>query len=924
MVGPGREPGRGGRGRGEGRGGGGGKGRGRISMKFGSWFYLCMACFCVTSVIFQRTYFLQFAADLFAISGTSSFVSGGTGNEASGYGSSVTGGDVNNASGWGASVSGGQSNEASEWFTVPPPIKNGNPVAPWDPTDYRGSGTRDGAEATGGGAILHIQCLNEIVRFCHEKLPVRRCLTEAYYEEDNKEATKEAFTTNNILILPSSFSRTCADTLFPCDAHQRFLVNNNQTELIRWKTKCESTRAFSPALTCSERLEAENLMRIVQTFSLLHNFTFWMAAGSTIGGRLYHAPISWDDDNDMYVLRKDLGALLHALERNGAPNMGGEEWRKTLLNIPTTTNNTDDTLDTAITKQLASGVRTHIVHKPDNLFKLYNHASPKAGVYPWSFPGIDLVNIFCSSNESDSCVEVKGKKIIFRYRIDDVFPLSYRPFGRLTLPFPSGLMNSGRVVENRYDLSSCVTPAWSHRTESNLKATKTPCKYLHFHPATVRIETESPFKSYINNRNSYTTGFEGFQKYTLESLVDGQDVLSQVLFDAKGNEVRRSYAPGLIDAGGAVTYTPPYYDDSDYPPLVPYFLEQREAYRHNSAERSGEDLNREVMPMLDRVQIVNISKKKRPESSNEDQGIKVLFWNAERGSDWETFASYLKGEYHPGFARNWDSTTVVADIVILNEMDWGMVRSGNTHTTQQLADATGMNYAYGVEFLELTNGNAKEIARTKNDSQKNLVGFHGNAVLSRYPIEFAEVIRLHPLYDKLYQTKKDGMDAGEQRLGGRMALFTVLRLDNDSPSPQRILVISAHSQCGSKQLGTDWSIICNRIRDYQDTISGVFLAGDICGAPMAQDLVQKCGGFLPLPATNEFDGKIPVASWAVTCPNGAKPKAYGGRGDWILGSTDFSVTRESLRTIHPSKIVNGKHVCLSDHSILKLEATLLP
>jgi len=124
----------------------------------------------------------------------------------------------------------------------------------------------------------------------------------------------------------------------------------------------------------------------------------------------------------------------------------------------------------------------------------------------------------------------------------------------------------------------------------------------------------------------------------------------------------------------------------------------------------------------------------------------------------------------------------------------------------------------------------------------------------------------------------------------------------------------------------DWNIICNRIRDFQDTgISGVFLAGDICGKPLAQDLVQKCGGFLPLDATNEYDTKEgkPVASWKVECPQGTAPRALGGRGDWILGSKEFSVNPKSLRTIHPSKIVNGRHICLSDHSILKLDATLL-
>ena len=41
-----------------------------------------------------------------------------------------------------------------------------------------------------------------------------------------------------------------------------------------------------------------------------------------------------------------------------------------------------------------------------------------------------------------------------------------------------------------------------------------------------------------------------------------------------------------------------------------------------------------------------------------------------------------------------------ADIVVLNEVDWGLKRTGYRNVAKELADAMGMNYAYGVEFVE--------------------------------------------------------------------------------------------------------------------------------------------------------------------------------------------------------------------------------
>ena len=40
-----------------------------------------------------------------------------------------------------------------------------------------------------------------------------------------------------------------------------------------------------------------------------------------------------------------------------------------------------------------------------------------------------------------------------------------------------------------------------------------------------------------------------------------------------------------------------------------------------------------------------------------------------------------------------------ADIIVLNEVDWGMKRTGYRNVVADLASALKMNYAFGTEFI---------------------------------------------------------------------------------------------------------------------------------------------------------------------------------------------------------------------------------
>lgn len=100
-----------------------------------------------------------------------------------------------------------------------------------------------------------------------------------------------------------------------------------------------------------------------------------------------------------------------------------------------------------------------------------------------------------------------------------------------------------------------------------------------------------------------------------------------------------------------------------------------------------------------------------------------------------------------------------SDVLILNEVDWGMNRSGYRDVARALASTLKMNYVYGVEFAEVDPlklgtdqltaddvGNDKELQQTLNDELKadpaRYKGLHGSAILSRYPISNVSVLRL--------------------------------------------------------------------------------------------------------------------------------------------------------------------------------------
>ncbi len=104
----------------------------------------------------------------------------------------------------------------------------------------------------------------------------------------------------------------------------------------------------------------------------------------------------------------------------------------------------------------------------------------------------------------------------------------------------------------------------------------------------------------------------------------------------------------------------------------------------------------------------------------------VAAWNLERCLFPEESAAKLRATGAP--------------LVLLSEMDEGMARTEQRDPTAVVAGELGMNYAYGVEFLELSLGSEIEHSFCRDDFNEK--GFHGNALMASVALKDAFLFRL--------------------------------------------------------------------------------------------------------------------------------------------------------------------------------------
>lgn len=226
--------------------------------------------------------------------------------------------------------------------------------------------------------------------------------------------------------------------------------------------------------------------------------------------------------------------------------------------------------------------------------------------------------------------------------------------------------------------------------------------------------------------------------------------------------------------------------------------------------------------------------------------LRVVQWNIERGIEYDAvsaafadanrFARLIDASAHPRGSD--DRKTILqqvallkqADVIVLNEVDWGMKRTEYRNVAADLAAALRMNYAYGVEFVEVDpialgreefeelspEDKAKLKAQIAVD-QTRYRGMHGTAILSRFSLQN---VRLQPFENQPHDWYKEELESvkpleegkrkasevvfrekveREVRRGGRMMLTAEI-VDERIPGG-RVKIVATHLEDKTKPEG---------------------------------------------------------------------------------------------------------------------------
>ncbi|HET9526882.1 MAG TPA: endonuclease/exonuclease/phosphatase family protein [Pyrinomonadaceae bacterium] len=260
-----------------------------------------------------------------------------------------------------------------------------------------------------------------------------------------------------------------------------------------------------------------------------------------------------------------------------------------------------------------------------------------------------------------------------------------------------------------------------------------------------------------------------------------------------------------------------------------------------------------------------------PNTPNLGKSLRIVQWNIERGLDYDavraafttpaSFAKFIDATANPRGSKEREAILQQvalmreADVIVLNEVDWGMKRSDYRNIASDLATALGMNYAYGVEFVEvdpialgiekfeeLSEKDRKELEIEISVAPNRYRGLHGSAILSRFPLQN---VRLQPFDQQAHDWYRNEIrsvqpieqgkrKAGELvfrekvqrevRRGGRMMLTAEI-VDERIPGG-RVTIVATHLEDRTKPDGRRKQLeeLLQRIKDINGP---VVVAGDM-------------------------------------------------------------------------------------------------
>jgi endonuclease/exonuclease/phosphatase family metal-dependent hydrolase len=320
-----------------------------------------------------------------------------------------------------------------------------------------------------------------------------------------------------------------------------------------------------------------------------------------------------------------------------------------------------------------------------------------------------------------------------------------------------------------------------------------------------------------------------------------------------------------------------------------------ESAREDVATKVRHDAIATEIPALSAVEY-------RPPQADHQLGehLRLAAWNAERlkygGASAALFAN------------------LQPDIVLLSEVDIGMARSGNRHTVAELAVALGMGYAYGIEFVELGLGDVREEEWHKGE--RNAVGFHGNAILSRFPLNDFALIRLDAGGRWFGERPDLTKGPAQRRIGGRMALAARIA---DSDLVVATLHLESDSTALDRAAQTERLLAALQLRygEVPMVIGGDCNTAALPTGDSQRGWAARCDVFEPMFAALADQGFAwadanDMAPTQRMLPDGM-PKPPFRRLDWLFTRDVESI---GARTV---AAVDDRDSAISDHEVLVVE-----
>jgi endonuclease/exonuclease/phosphatase family metal-dependent hydrolase len=189
--------------------------------------------------------------------------------------------------------------------------------------------------------------------------------------------------------------------------------------------------------------------------------------------------------------------------------------------------------------------------------------------------------------------------------------------------------------------------------------------------------------------------------------------------------------------------------------------------------------------------------------------VKVVCWNINRGLQLPGIIEFLSRSK--------------ADILLLQEADLNARRTHHLNIAREIAKKLQLDYVFGREFQELTQGTRHSPA------------YHGQATLSRWPLSNARILRFQQ-QSNFWQPRwfLPEIEPFQERLGGRMALVA------DANVGEKIIVtynLHLESRGDDRIRGAQMIETLQDAKRYRaDT--AVVLAGDLNMDVSAGDVAQ--------------------------------------------------------------------------------------